>query len=309
MRDVALVGCSIRGGRTDVFDGVANTGRHATLIVALFILASCAPRAVPPNAATSSIFSVKLERAGDPGSAGTYNLVFFHDGTAAYIGRSSVKRVGVFVGSIPFAKIAATVDNHNIEKYGHELSRDLVDGDFLRLTITRTNGQTISMTTHDADSLPSELKALVAELDAFGRQVSWRDAAKLGPPMGTYIYADDDRAISVLERYPGGSPTRAEAFTEDFGHNPCNPPGGASVGSGTIVLREILDARQSYAVASVPRPINLTVEGRKLRASGALNQLYSPTSTRDAEGRIDRFFDDIMGRDNKAKVYCHHSPR
>jgi hypothetical protein len=285
-----------------------KTLRFSAPIIWLITIASCTPTFVSPKSTTSNVVSVRLERMGGfgSGSPGTYNLVFFGDGTAAYIGLFAVKQIGVFVGRVPFPAIAALIGSHDIERYGRKLAPDTFDGEYVRLTITRTNGQVASMTTLNADTLPRELKSLVAGLDTIGRRVSWRVAATLGPPMGTYIYADDDLALSLLEVYPGGSPLRAEAFIENYGHNPCNPP-GLTQSSGTVVWRQVAAAPKSFAAENVPKSIDLTVEGRKLRASGALNHLYSPTSARDARARIKRFVDETLG--GIAKVSCHQTSR
>jgi len=146
-----------------------------------------------------------LERSGCFGHCPVYKLTLRDDGSATYIGYSSVPKIGTFVAQINFWSFLDIVEPYDPWSLKDDVARCK---DAPTLTITMARGsETRSVHLDDCLNVPARFMGTVAAMDGFAAYIPWTPQSVASDFPGTYLNLENFSVLDEMTIAPDGDGT------------------------------------------------------------------------------------------------------
>jgi hypothetical protein len=148
---------------------MSKSGLYRLAITVLLGLCSCAR--------DHQITEITVERKGCFGGCPVYSITLRRDGSATYIGKRFVERIGTFASKnrypIDFAPLAKVIDYEGFFGLGEKYNVGSVDAEVVTTTVIRNN-QSKAVTTFNSGKGPVELWIIDTLLDGVTANIPWQ---------------------------------------------------------------------------------------------------------------------------------------
>lgn len=141
-----------------------------TVLLAVIFAAGCAK--------DRKITEISLERKGCLGPCPVYKVTLHADGSAIYVGKKNVDRIGTFANdkfwpiTDEFARLADAIDRAGFFGLAGEYGAGWLDAETVVTKVTR-NGQTKVVATHNSAGDPKELWTVDTLIDGVAAKIHW----------------------------------------------------------------------------------------------------------------------------------------
>jgi hypothetical protein len=128
----------------------------------------------------SQITEISLERRGCFGPCRVYKVTLRKDGSATYVGRENVDRIGTFTNdrfwpiASEFTRLADAIDKAGFFRLANVYAPGWVDAEVVVTTVVR-NGRARAVTTHNSANDPKELWFVNTLIDGVAAEVHWKE--------------------------------------------------------------------------------------------------------------------------------------
>ena len=150
---------------------VKRADRLAPVLALLLLLCGCAR--------DHQITEITLERKGCLGPCRIYKVTLRQDGSATFVGRQNVERIGTFTNdtfwpvTFQFNRLADAVDRAGFFHLAGQYSGGFVDAEVVVTTVTRS-GKAKTVTTHNSSKDPKELWQVDTLIDGVVAGIIWK---------------------------------------------------------------------------------------------------------------------------------------
>jgi hypothetical protein len=150
---------------------VRRAARVAPVLTLLLLLCGCAR--------DRQITEITLERRGCLGPCRIYKVTLRRDGSAVFVGKQNVERIGTFTNdtfwpvTFQFNRLADAVDRAGFFHLAGQYSGGFVDAEVVVTTVT-SSGKAKTVTTHNSSKDPKELWQVDTLIDGIAAGVIWK---------------------------------------------------------------------------------------------------------------------------------------